>query len=844
MYNCTKHDTGSAVARVTKDRAARPHLPSTVNNQLGRRRQRRQLLTIGQWNVRTLLDRKGANRPERRTALVAMELAKYNIDIAALCETRFSESGSLNDLEYSFFWSGKPEGERREAGVGFAIKKDIVTKLTEMPRPVSDRIMTMRLPLSKDNFATIISVYAPTMTNPDENKEAFYNQLASVLSGIPRTDKLLLIGDFNARIGRDNDKWPLVMGKHGIGKCNSNGELLLALCSEFELIVTNTMFKQKDERKTTWMHPRSRHWHKIDFIITRCRDKMDIHSTRAMRGANCWTDHQMLRSKVAFRIRQKHSRQGTSKPTKLNTAKLSTTSHRESFEQEMDSALAQWEKENSTLDEKWAALQQVVYNTAKTYLGKPDRKHQDWFNPNDQEQQTLMSRRDQAHQRVLQTRSTRSTTAAYKDACRLLQKHTRALKSDWWERKAVELQRAADSNNMKGFYNGLKEVWGPKKKGPVQLKSADGMETFSDSKRVVARWSEHFQKLLNVPGDIDHEALDNIPQRIIKTSLDEIPTMDEMAKAIAGLKDGKAPGGDGIPAEVWKHGGDNLFSRLHQLITNAWEVGPVPQAWKDASIVTIYKKGDRTDCGNYRGISLLSIAGKIFARILLNRLSTHITPEVVPDTQCGFRGNRSTVDMIFCLRQLQEKCIEQDRPLYMVFVDFSKAFDTVGRTGLWQLLRKYGCPDNDGECECWRGSLGIVQCHKWGQARMCNGPHAILHLPISNAFMMRHLRSIMRITWMDKVTNKEILERTGLPYMEDLLIRKNLRWTGHLMRMSPDRLPKQVLYSQLSSGQRKRGRPRLRFKDTTKRNLKLRDIKIDSWTSLSQQRDKWRATVK
>ena len=165
----------------------------------------------------------------------------------------------------------------------------------------------------------MISVYAPTMTNPDENKEAFYNQLASVLSGIPRTDKLLLIGDFNARIGRDNDKWPLVMCKHGIGKCHSNDELLLALCSEFELTVTNTMFKQKDERNTTWMHPRSRHWHVIDLIITRCRDKMDIHSTRAMRGASCWTDHLMLRSNVSFRIRQKHNRQRTNKPA---TAKL------------------------------------------------------------------------------------------------------------------------------------------------------------------------------------------------------------------------------------------------------------------------------------------------------------------------------------------------------------------------------------------------------------------------------------------------------------------------------------------------------------------------------------------
>ncbi|KAK2156801.1 hypothetical protein NP493_1939g00013 [Ridgeia piscesae] len=244
-----------------------------------------------------------------------------------------------------------------------------------MPQPVSDRIMTIRLPLSKDNFATSISVYAPTMTNPDENKEAVYNQLASVLSGIPRIDKLLLLGDFNARIGRDNDKWPLVMGKHGIGKCNSNGELLLALCSEFELIVTNTMFKQKNERKTTWMHPRSRHWHMIDFIITRCRCKKDIFSTRAMRDANCWTDHQMLMSKVAFRIQQKHNRQGTSKSTKLNTAKLSTISHRESFEQEMDSALANGRRRKSQYQTRNGQLCSRSYTTQPRHILASQREN-------------------------------------------------------------------------------------------------------------------------------------------------------------------------------------------------------------------------------------------------------------------------------------------------------------------------------------------------------------------------------------------------------------------------------------------------------------------------------------
>ena len=110
-----------------------------------------------------------------------------------------------------------------------------------------------------------------------------------------------------------------------------------------------------------------------------------------------------------------------------------------------------------------------------------------------------------------------------------------------------------------------------------------------------------------------------------------------------------------------------------------------------------------------------------------------------------------------------------------------------------------------------------------------------------HVFMMRHLRSIMRITWMDKVTNKEILERTAIYGRSSDQKESPVDWTPHedVTRQATKAgslLP--------TSGHRKRGRPRLRFKDTIKRNLKLRNIKIDSWTSLSQQRDKWRATVK
>ena len=147
---------------------------------------------------------------------------------------------------------------------------------------------------------------------------------------------------------------------------------------------------------------------------------------------------------------------------------------------EMDNALTQSSEDNET--PCWTSFQQVVYDTAKSSLGKHDKKHQDWFDPIDQIIRDIMAKRDQAHQRVLQIRSTRSAVHAYKDACRILQKYTRARKSEWWEMKVEELQRAADRNDMKGFYSELKDVWGPKSKQPVHPKSSDGLEILTYSR--------------------------------------------------------------------------------------------------------------------------------------------------------------------------------------------------------------------------------------------------------------------------------------------------------------------------------------------------------------------------
>ena len=200
-------------------------------------------LTIGAWNVRTLLDSAGSDRPQR-TALVGRELDTCKVEIEALSKTRLAEEAVFKEVGagYTFFWSGRKKEELREAGVRSAIKSHLVSKLSGLPKGINDRLMALSLPLSGKQHATILSACAPTMTNPDEVKDKFYDDLDSVISATPRTDKLILLGDFNARVGTDHQTWEGVIGSEGEGKCNSNGLLLLRKCAEHELLITNTVF--------------------------------------------------------------------------------------------------------------------------------------------------------------------------------------------------------------------------------------------------------------------------------------------------------------------------------------------------------------------------------------------------------------------------------------------------------------------------------------------------------------------------------------------------------------------------------------------------------------------------
>ena len=190
------------------------------------------------------------------------------------------------------------------------------------------------------------------------------------------------------------------------------------------------------------------------------------------------------------------------------------------------------------------------------------------------------------------------------------------------------------------------------------------------------------------------------------------PSLEEIRKAIDRLKNGKAPGVCGIHPEMLKAGGEATILWLRTLLCSIWSTGEIPTDWKRGLIVPIWKgKGDTRECNNYRGVTLLSVPGKVLARILLERIRPQLLAHQRPE-QSGFTPKRSTVDRILALRVLIERRREFGRGLLAAYIDFRKAFDSVSREALWRILGLRGIPQRIVHliASLYSGTESMVKC--------------------------------------------------------------------------------------------------------------------------------------
>ncbi|BHF85112.1 hypothetical protein SprV_1002827100 [Sparganum proliferum] len=219
---------------------------------------------------------------------------------------------------------------------------------------------------------------------------------------------------------------------------------MLHTCAEHRLILTNTFFCLPEREKATWRHPRSRQWLLLDYVLVRRRDQRDVLVTKAIAGADGWTDHRLVISKMRIRLQPRRRPQGKRPPGKLNVALLSLPAHRPYFSNELAQRLdhlpiaaaddaAAAAAENASVENRWCQLRDTVQSTALAVLDRAPRQHQDWFDDNDTAISNLLAEKNCLHKAYVD-HPTADNKAAFYRSRRHLQQRLREMQDFWTAR--------------------------------------------------------------------------------------------------------------------------------------------------------------------------------------------------------------------------------------------------------------------------------------------------------------------------------------------------------------------------------------------------------------------------
>ena len=217
--------------------------------------------------------------------------------------------------------------------------------------------------------------------------------------------------------------------------------------------------------------------------------------------------------------------------------------------------------------------------------GPISRKHKYRFDETCIEITQLLKKKRFAYKAYIDDLSSNSKKDIWKSFCRKFQSKLRHMHDSWLSKKAEEIQEFADKNDMR-FYDGIKEIYVPTSSGSSPLLSAEGTTLLTEKDMILGRWAEHFKIVLNRPSNINSEAVDRLPEVPVNKEMDEIPTLNEIERAIHFLSSGKAPGSDSIPAEIYKEDGKPLIDKLLELFNLTWDTYNL-HSWSLPSLLSI-----------------------------------------------------------------------------------------------------------------------------------------------------------------------------------------------------------------------------------------------------------------
>ena len=611
-------------------------------------------LNIATWNVRTMNDCGKLHQ-------VQMEAERLSLDVLGLAEVRWTSSGQVNTNGWMFYYVGDDKVHQR--GVGFLVAPKTVKSVLKV-QPISDRMIMIRLD-AKPNPITIIQIYMPTTEAEDEEVLAIYAMLQKVVEECPKKDRLVVMGDFNAQIGANRQH--MSCGRFGVGEGNERGQMLLDWLSDNKLFAVNTCFQHRKNQLYTWYSPGGQWKTQIDFIAVRLRDRRECKDSRVLRSADCGSDHQLVWMKIKGRSWNKKKLH--TKKIKPNLAQLQDSASAAAFEACVQDHL-------KDKDVTWPVLADALSTASKEHCPAVRKTKKPWIN---QECLDLIDQRRQAKLSNFQGAEYRTLCKSVKSACR-------KAKRKWLAELSAEADKSFRSGNTKRTYQLIKQISGKKTPQPgIGIKDKNG-EMLYDTENIKDRWTEYGTQLFS--STFPRHPPDEHPPELLEP--DVMPS--EIRAAIKKLKDGKAAGLDGIYGEIIKAGGETVVQAMKTVIDNIWKTGEWPTDWTQSEIITLPKVPGTQDCAKHRTISLLCHASKVLLEVIRSRLEYFVLPQIAEE-QFGFVAGKGTTDAILTMRNIIEKTVKrQDQQLWLMFVDYSKAFDTVNHNVLWKTLLDFGTP--------------------------------------------------------------------------------------------------------------------------------------------------------
>ena len=630
-------------------------------------------LAIGNWNVSSLTGKEQE---------LVCEAQQYRLDVVGISSTKRRGSGTveLND-GWKIFYSGVDAAMSAQAGVGLLVSPNIAECVVDWV-PLGGRVCLLKLRLQERSLC-ILQVYAP---NIESQYEAFLEEVEVALGKATSSESLVLLGDFNAHVGIDNATWKGVIGQHGDPDINKNGRCLLQFCATNGLCIMNTFFQHKRIHKYTWYRDSLGQRSLIDFCIVSADLFSTVSDVRVKRGAELSTDHHLvvctlkalkpLKKRKTFRPRETY---------RIKWESLADKEVRTAFADNIASKFKELPTSTEDIETEWCLFRTAVITSATNCCGrkrvggtKSSEKRTPWWN---QEVKEAIRAKKVAYKAWLANKSSLELRSQYSEARKTAATKVKLSKERAWKEFGERLDDDFKTAN-KVFWQTIRRLRGKRSRAALFIEDSNGV-TLKDQDAILNRWREYFSDLLN--------PVDATPIQIHEEQVGEDIQITEadVNAVIKSLKTGKAPGEDDIRPEMLKAMNIHGVRWLTRVCKVACSTGQAPKQWQTSVIIPIHKKGDKRKCTNYRGISLISVPGKVYAKCLEKKCREIVEPKLT-DAQCGFRPGRSTMDQIFALQQIFEKSWEYAKEVNACFVDLEKAYDRIPRDKLWAVLLQYG----------------------------------------------------------------------------------------------------------------------------------------------------------